>query len=155
MLVHQLFTLLQPEMPTDGVRSGRCDEPLRLRPDQTFHLGLAVKLLGVMLGYKCWPTTFHTYYRRRCRRMLWELAGVISPPQAPIEPNFPSGSSREIVGGVLLGCRCWPNHFPHWYNQRCWWMGSEAASVTSPQASITPNFSSSFSREIVGDYAKK
>ena len=30
MLVHQFFSLLQPEMPTDGVETAQCDRPLTL-----------------------------------------------------------------------------------------------------------------------------
>ena len=56
----------------------------RLRPPITPHLTfrpvLAVKLLGIMmLRNRCWPTIFLPCYKRRRRRMVLELVGVISP----------------------------------------------------------------------------
>ena len=55
-----LFTLLQPEIPTYGVGTDRCDRPLMPRPHQTLHSVLAVKLLMIMFRDRCWPTTFLT-----------------------------------------------------------------------------------------------
>ena len=33
MMVHYFFTLLQPDMPMDGVRSGQCDKSLSQKLD--------------------------------------------------------------------------------------------------------------------------
>jgi hypothetical protein len=51
-----------------------------LRSHQTFRPVLIVKLLGIMFMIRCLPTTFHTIIcSRRCRRMVPEAVGVISP----------------------------------------------------------------------------
>ena len=55
-----LFTLLQLEMPTDGARSDRCDEPHKPWSHQIFLWVPAMKLLGTMFQHRCWPTTVHT-----------------------------------------------------------------------------------------------
>ena len=47
---------------------------------QTFRLIQAVKLMGIMLKNRWWPTIFFFhYYSRRCRRMVSEVPGVIGP----------------------------------------------------------------------------
>ena len=145
-------------MSTDGALSGRCDQPLKPQSHQTFHPVPATKLLmwGLCWENRCWPTTFHIYYSKRCRRMVPKVVSVISPsspnhtklsirfqpwncwcgdyvekidvgsplftfitvrdadgwclkwsvwlaPQAPITPNFPSGSNHGIVDmGIML-----------------------------------------------------
>ena len=53
-------TILQPKTPTEGIRSGRCDEPLMPRSHQCFRPVPAMKLMGIMLMNRYWPTTFHT-----------------------------------------------------------------------------------------------
>jgi hypothetical protein len=55
-----LFTLLEPEMSTDDVKTGRCDQPIMPQSHQTFHPVPTMKLLGIMFKNRCWPTTFHT-----------------------------------------------------------------------------------------------
>ena len=55
-----LFTLWQPGILTDGVRTGWCDQPLMPRSHQTICPVLAVKLLGITLRNRWWPTAFHT-----------------------------------------------------------------------------------------------
>ena len=74
-----LFTLLQPELPTNGVRIGCCDQPLKFRSHQTFHLALAMKLLGITLRDRCRPTTLHTVTTKDAHGCCQEVAGMISP----------------------------------------------------------------------------
>ena len=47
-------------MPTDDVGAAQCDRPLMPRSHETFRSVLTVKLLGIMLGNRRWPTTFLT-----------------------------------------------------------------------------------------------
>ena len=44
-----------------------------------FYSVRTVNLLEIMLKNRCWPVTFHTYYSRRCRRIVSKLHGVINP----------------------------------------------------------------------------
>ena len=39
-------------------------------------------------------------------------------PRPPITPNFPSGSSREIIGYYVEN-KMLAHHFSHYYNWRC------------------------------------
>jgi hypothetical protein len=50
---------------------------------------------------------------------------------APITPNFPSGSSRKIVGDYVEKHMS-AHHFSHYYSRRCRRMVLEAVGVTSP-----------------------
>ena len=96
-----LFTSLQLKMPTNGVRTDRCDQPLMPGSHQTFYLvPVVVKLLGTVLRNGCWPITFHICYNRRCQWMVSNWP-VWSAPHAPITPNFPSGSDYETVGDCV------------------------------------------------------
>ena len=95
-----LFTMLQPEMLTDGVKSGRCDQPLMLWSHQTFCPDPAVKLLGILFRNRCWSTTFH-YVTTGDANGWCQKWPMWSSPHAPITPNFLSGSSHEIVGDYV------------------------------------------------------
>ena len=53
---------------------------------------------------------------------------VGSHPRAPITPNFPPGSSHEIVGDNVENWML-AHHFSHYYNQRCRRIMPEVASV--------------------------
>ena len=44
----------------DDVKIGRCDQLLMPQSHQIFHMVLVMKLLGIVLRNRCWPTTFHT-----------------------------------------------------------------------------------------------
>ena len=48
------------------------------RSHQSFCPVLAVKLLGIMLRNRCWPTTFHIITVEDADGMVLELTGVIS-----------------------------------------------------------------------------
>ena len=96
-----LFTLLQLERPTDGVRSGRCDESPMPRSHQTFCPVLAVDLLGIMLRSRCWPATLHTITTGEADGWCLNWPVWLAPHDAPITPTFPSGSSRGFVGDYV------------------------------------------------------
>ena len=73
---------------TEGVCStlDKCSGHLAIPPSlppqshQTFRPVLAVKLLGITLRNRCWPTTFQTITTEDAdRRMVLELTGVINP----------------------------------------------------------------------------
>ena len=59
----------------------------------------------------------------------------VGPPvlqtHAPITPNFPSGSSREIVGDYVEKYML-AHHFSHYYIPRCRRMVLELTGVISP-----------------------
>ena len=44
-----------------------------------FLLHVAVKLLGIMLRNRCWPTTFHMIVQLKMLTIVLEYAGVINP----------------------------------------------------------------------------
>ena len=50
---------------------------------------------------------------------------------APITPNFPSGSSHEIVGDYVE-IQMLAHHFSHSYSRRCRWMVLGLTGVISP-----------------------
>ena len=84
-------------MPTDDVQAGRCDHPLMpwSRPNFPFNSNYE------FVGGVCWridagpPLVSHYYYSWRCQRMVFELAGAISP-SCLHHTKIPFGSSREI-----------------------------------------------------------
>ena len=85
---------------------------LKLMPGshQTFHLVLDMKLLGIMLRNRWWPTTFFTIttgdadgWCRNCP--VW------SAPHVPITPKFCRPFSIVKSLGIVLRNRCWPITF--------------------------------------------
>ena len=49
------------------------------RSHQSFRPGPTVKLLGIMLRNRCWPTTFHTVIAGDADGLCLKLASVINP----------------------------------------------------------------------------
>ena len=76
---------------------------------QTFHPVLAVKLLGIMLRNRCWPTTFHTIATKHADGWCQNWP-VWSTPHAPATPHCSSGS-KCIIYGDHVENRCWPTTF--------------------------------------------
>ena len=69
---------------------------------KTCHPVPPMNLLGIMFRNRCRPTTFHTtYYNRRCRQVVSELAGVNNPSLS--QGQF-SRSDRCVLAGLFL----WP-----------------------------------------------
>ena len=127
-------------MPTDGVWTGRCDQPLMPWSHQTARPVRAMKSLGIMLG------NLHCY-KLRCWRMVSELAGVISPScldhtKLPVrfEPCNRWGLCWEICTVTNGDADGWCLNWPVWLAHR---------------ALITPNCPSGSSHVIVGDYVEK
>ena len=125
-----LFILLQPKMLMDGAISGRCDQPLMPRWHQIFRLVLTMKLLGIMLRNRWWPTTFQS-------NIVGDVVGwchkwpVWSTPQAPITPNFLFGSNRGIVGDYVEKWML-AHHFSHYFSRRCCQSVPQVANVINP-----------------------
>ena len=89
------------------------------RSHQTFHPVRAMKLLGIMLRNRCWPTTFHTTLAKDADEWCRYLHHYFHAPKwmalqcwlrpcskfnpisikihAPITPNFTASSSHELV----------------------------------------------------------
>ena len=71
---------------------------LALMPHQNFPSGSNWEIAGIMLRNRCWPTTFHTVAAEDADG--WCLNWPVWSPihiDAPITPNFSSGSSCEIA----------------------------------------------------------
>jgi hypothetical protein len=90
-------------------KNGRCDEPLMPRSHQISYPVLAVKLLGIMLRNRCWPTTFHT--------ITTEDADDVAKSNRCDEPlrARSNQTSRPILVvqlvGIMLRNRCQPTTF--------------------------------------------
>ena len=103
------FTLLQLEMPTDGVWTGQRDQPSMPWSHQTFRLVPTVKLIGIMSKNGCWPTTFCTITtgdaNGRCQK--W-------PRDQPLRPqSHQTLCPVQVVKllGIMLRTRCWSTIF--------------------------------------------
>ena len=103
-----LLTLLRPEMPTDGARSGRCDQPLMPLSHPYVRPAPTVKLLGTMLRNRSWPTTFHTITTGDANGWNQKLP-VWSTHHAPIHQTFRPVPTLKLLG-TMLKSRCWPTH---------------------------------------------
>ena len=124
------------------------------RSPQTFRPVPAMKLLGIMFKYRCWPTTFHTITAGDANGWCYNWL-VRSASHAPITPNFLHPVSAMKLLGIMFTTRCWPTTF-HTItagDSDVWCRNRPVRSA--PHAPTTPNFTFGPSREIVDDYVQR
>ena len=96
------------------------------RSHQTLCAVLAVKLLGIMLSRRWWPTIFVHYYSRRCRRMVSELPNVIGPLVLSSLRNnrlkFKASEKLPIIGDESIEYCSYINNKEKWKTGTCKWV---------------------------------
>ena len=85
-------------------------------------------LEGMELG---WSVDFKLSVHYGCLIRAPDSKWLIYFTDAPITPNFPSGSSREIAGDYVVKYML-AHHFSHYYSRRCRRMVLELTGVISP-----------------------